>query len=160
MQIHLKILKPFFLFLIITMLFHLGCSPKYGEIVKGKYWEGLIVKTERIPHRKGDTPTWTASRELVLAIEPELIEYIKKSGKERNADQWILDHLSEYKLQYLGFFENNSKVLAISFSHISQVKDGAWKEPFGVLGGGHYFFHVKYDIQKKTFKGLSINADA
>jgi hypothetical protein len=103
---------------------------------------------------------WTASRELVLAIEPALFEYIRQYGNGKDADPFILDQLSEYKLQYSGYYHNNQKVLAISFSHISHVQNGSWKEPFGTLGGGHYFFSVIYDVEKQSFTKLSINADA
>jgi hypothetical protein len=148
------------------MTWLIGCSPKheeltkYGEIVKGKYWEGLIVNKDAFPHRKDDPQTWTASHELVQNIEPALFEHIQKYGKSKEADQWIIEHLSEYKLQYWGFYNNNVKVLAIIFKHISGVQNGAWKEPSGVLGGWHYYFSVIYDTEKKSFTKVSINADA
>jgi len=135
-------------------------SSKYGQIVKGRHWEGLIVRTETIPKRKNDPATWTASKKLVLEIEPKLHEHILSTFKDKPGYEWILGNLHDYKIQYTGFYEGDTKILAISFMHISQVKNGEWKEPFGVLGGGQNFFSVLYDTEKKTFSKPSVNADA
>lgn len=135
-------------------------SSKYGEIVKGKHWEGLIVRTEALPERKDDPATWTTSKELVLEIEPKLHEHILTTLKDKPGYKWVLDNLYDYKIQYMGFYDGKKKILAISFMHISRVKNGEWKEPFGVLGGGQYYFNVIYDAESKYFSRLSVNADA
>lgn len=147
---------------------------KWGEVIKGRCFEGLIVKylPTEFEKKNRTPPGWTPSRDLVLSIEDDLKNYIEMYGKTSNADKWIVEHLSEYKLQYWGYTEIkeeelrktnflhkfDKRTLQINFNHISEVPDGEWKIPFGVLGGGHYFFTISYDLESKQFTGPWINA--
>jgi hypothetical protein len=105
-----------------------------GKVVRGKYFVGLIVKDDsKAPEE------WTPTKELVLSLEDDLQKYITQTlGK----DNWIAEHLPEYKVQYWGYICDGKKTLQIDFHHNSTVKYGFWKIPFGVLGGGRNHFKV------------------
>jgi hypothetical protein len=150
-------------FLLIVQVFVASCNSmnRYGEVVRGKYFEGLIVRyDDSEPIGKSNPPGWTPGKELFLEIEPSLLKYMNSYGTEPYADRWINAHLFEYKLQIYGDYAGERKVMSIWFYHESKVKGGAWKVPFGVLGGGDYFFLIKYDVGSGTFEGPFINFDA
>jgi len=150
---------------------------KYGEVVKGKYFEGLIVyyQPTELDKKYEELPGWTPTRKLVLSIEEDLFKHLEKYAAEnQNFNKLIFKHILEYKVQYWGYAYVNKeklrqqnythryeqKILQINFHHNSSVENGMWKIPYGVLGGGYKHFTVTYDIEEKTFSEPLVNCDA
>jgi len=73
----------------------------------------------------------------------------------------IRSQLHSYKRQYWGETRGERRRIRIWFYHEDTpvVKKGRWlKYSVSVAGGGDHYFHVTYDVGRRRFANLRVNA--
>jgi len=135
------------------------CQAQATLLIKNKNYEGVTF------NEKSSYPFFSKKKRFI----PDLKEIVTMEEKLRlsikklvslykgyvSAECKIVKHLSIYKRQYFGYFENGEKIIFTSFIF---TKSNDWKRNIVFAeGGGCNFFKLKYASNKKTFYDLSIN---
>jgi hypothetical protein len=114
-------------------------------------------------YRSGAT-AWTPALEDALALEKGLPDYMRRELARQRYPKGkppLWQRAKTYKRQYVGF---RTKERRVAFANFFCDELGTnWRtltEPFDVDDGGDCYFSVEYDVDKRTFSHLLINADA
>ena len=98
--------------------------------------------------------SWTVSRDEALTAESDLKHFLKQRAPQ------IFKKLGQYKRQYAGVMRNNEKLIHINFFCGSSFDKSWMSETIEVDDGGDCFFHVNYDVNKRTFLDFIVNGHA
>ncbi len=105
---------------------------------------------------------WTPTSADVREAESLLSAYLLTPAAARVLrGTRIPAELRDYKRQYWGLIRQKEREIFIHFYHQDTpvVRTGKWLlTTVSVAGGGDQYFHVVYDVQRKTFRDLRVNA--
>jgi hypothetical protein len=125
----------------------------------GSGYDGAIVREEALsPDRRRWTPTEDNVRELETLL-PTYLDSPAALSKLRYTS--IRSQLSHYKRQYWGESSGTRRIIRVHFFHEETpiVQKGGWlKSAVSVMGGGDRYLRITYDLDKKQFSELWINA--
>jgi len=104
------------------------------------------------PETKGYAP----SEADVSSAEPAVLERIGADAPD------LLDRLSEYLCQVIGFVADGRRRIYFNFFHREQDEArGNWRqEPVFVLDGGDDYFHAVYDVDSGRCVSFYVNGEA
>lgn len=73
----------------------------------------------------------------------------------------IIEDIKLYKRRYFGIINTvKKKIIYIEFVHPNAINNDAWKSPkWGMDGGGHMFWSIRFNMESEMFYDLWINAD-
>jgi len=89
----------------------------------------------------------------IFGSDPDLSEesYAKKKK--------IIEDIKLYKRRYFGIVNTvKKKIIFIEFVHPNAISNDAWKSPkWGMDGGGHMFWSIRFNTESEMFYDLWIN---
>lgn len=91
----------------------------------------------------------------VFGSDPDMSEESFQKKKK------IVEDIKLYKRRYFGIVNTvKKKILFIEFVHPSAINNDAWKSPkWGMDGGGHMFWSIRFNTESEMFYDLWINAE-
>lgn len=109
---------------------------------------------------------WDISPEDMFEIGSKLYPYLREKLPKKIQEIPIITaayfnvDLLGYKQQYFGFYDkkNGEKNIHINFFCVSDEYNDDINHLEIVDGGGDCYFNLNYDVKKKKFYGLQINA--
>jgi len=125
----------------------------------GSGYDGAIIRQDSLsPDRRRWTPTENEVRDLETLL-PTYFDSPAALSKLRYTS--IRSQLSHYKRQYWGESRGNRRIIRVHFFHEETpvVQKGGWlKSAVSVMGGGDRYFRITYDLDRKQFSELWVNA--
>lgn len=134
--------------------------------------EGVIFAAEQgwMWHGANLGPTWTASREVVLAAEARVATFLRSypphepgaaeaDWLQRRAAPLITARLRSYQRQYAGIFFEGRRALFMNFFPRGSCEH--WTtHPVAVKDGGHDYFQLIYRPEAEDFPWFRANGEA
>ena len=113
-------------------------------------------------------PYWVPTAEDITQLEGRLVPYLHNEASSdhdkfrRTQINEIINKLSRYKRQYLGFTSYGKKwILVNGFCADTMGVDKIWREHFvSMADGGQCFFKVRFEPSDLHFEQLEINGEA
>ena len=135
--------------------------------VEGLGWEGAIISGEAQlssdpRHVLKLSQVWTPTEADVREAERLLPEYLdSRDAALALRGSRIRAELERYKRQYWGVIRGGQRDILIHFYHVDTDvgRKQLWlRGMLAVAGGGDHFFRITYQMQRKRFAMLQINA--
>jgi hypothetical protein len=135
--------------------------------ITGARYDGVIIRVnEQEPSGRGVSPEsccqWTPTEAQVREAEALLPAFLGSGEAAATVRGTRLkSELQAYKRQYWGQKIGKRREIRILFYHQESqvVKRGRWlKTAVGVAGGGDDYFSVTYQLERKRFSKLRVNA--
>jgi len=133
----------------------------------GPGYDGVIIRVnEQEPSGRGVSPKsccqWTPIEAQVREAEALLPAFLaSRDAVATVRGTRVRSELQAYKRQYWGQKIGKRRQIRILLYHQESqvVKKGGWlKTAVGVAGGGDDYFQVTYDVERKRFSNLRVNA--
>lgn len=132
-----------------------GAQPAPAIRLAGSTYDGVTFSMD-------SADLWTPTSADVREAESLLPAYLATSAAARVLrGTRIPGELRNYRRRYWGLIRHSKREIFIHFYHQDTpvVRTGKWLlARVSVAGGGDQYFHVVYDVQRKTFRELSVNA--
>ena len=102
---------------------------------------------------------WTPTEGDILSLEGKLDFFLRQNAESFNRQPPAWERLNDYKRQYVGVIIDEKQVIYGNFFCSDTGTD--WnKEWVFVLDGGDCFFQLQFDVESRTFTGLTVNGEA
>ena len=140
-------------------------------------WQGTIFSGDlaagTFPPGFADS-FWTPTQEQVKELEIRLRAFLAEVPREPMGEtkkgtlaqaQRILEHLGEYRRQYIGVVRNGSKRILVNCFPLSRPGEEdpfpSWRHQLvTVADGGFWFWSVEYEVKSKRFVELESDRQA
>lgn len=160
----MKTLKAL-LVLCVALLESVAAQTRLPIRTAGPGYDGAIIERDSPSGGRGSRKApkeWTPTEQDVREAERLLPAYLaSREAATRLRNTRIAAQLSRYKRQYWGEMQGSQRLIRIVFYHedTSVVQKGGWlRTAISVAGGGDRYFQVSYEMDRKRFRNLWVNA--